>query len=44
VAARCLNLSVREALLLSPGEFSDMLAAVSPPKRDESPVWAEGDD
>ena len=38
-----LNLSVREALLLA-GEFSDMLAAVSPPKRDESPVWAEGDD
>ena len=37
-------MSVREALLLSPGEFSDMLAAVSPPKRNDAPAWAEGDD
>nr|DAL25636.1 MAG TPA_asm: hypothetical protein [Caudoviricetes sp.] len=35
---------MRETLLLSPGEFFDMLAAVTPPRREDAPAWAEGSD
>ena len=40
---KCVGLSLREALLLTPGTLTDLLSAVTPPKEDEEPPgWEPG--
>ena len=43
-AALRLGLSLREALILAPGEWADLLQVIKPPKPDDETKWEEGEE